>query len=228
MFLTLISSVPGQDHAAIGFALDAGASVIIPQVNTVAEAQHAVSAAKYNAKRHGTRSAPPFRLIPGISGDASDPKETLHENLNRQAAVMIQIETLEAIDNLDDILTQVPEIDVVWPGILDLRVSMGLEAPALPGQPLEPEYVDAMAKFERILQKHDKPRSGQAVGPPDSMREQGKDNSLSFVAVDIVGLLSCAEQIPIARQMLPAGRKMRDENGETVVGQVNGVKRVGG
>ena len=199
--------VPGHDHAAIGFALDAGASVVIPQVNTVAEARHAVSSAKYGAHKGGTRSTPPFRLIPGVSDVPSNPAETIHENVNRQAAIMIQVETLEAIDNLDDILTQVPEIDCVWPGLLDLRVSMGLVAPAPPDQPLEPEFIAAMAKFDSVLKKHDKPRAGQAIGSPDVMKQQGKDNSLNFVAVDVLGLAGQAELIPVAREMFPAGRK---------------------
>ena len=211
--LTNNLSVPGHDHAAIGYALDAGASVIIPQVNTVAEARHAVSSAKYGSKNRGTRSAPPFRLIPGISADPSDPKETIHENVNRQAAVMIQIETVEAIDNLDAILTEVPEIDAVWPGMLDIRVAMGVEA-TLTGTK-QPEFLQAMAKFDSILRKHDKPRSGQAFGTPEDMWEQGKNNSLSFVAADVMALLGLADMIPVARQMFPAGRKMVDAEQET-------------
>ncbi len=173
-------------------------------MNTVAEAQHAVTAAKYGAP--GTRSAPPFRLIPGVTALPSDPTLTPHENLNRQAAVMIQIETLEAIDNLDAILTAVPEIDAVWLGMLDVRVSMGLEYPG-PEQP-EPEYLQAVAKFESVLKKHDKPRGGQAFGDPEVMRKSGKDNSLNFVAVDVLALMGLAGQITVARELFPAQRKM--------------------
>lgn len=216
------SSVPGHDHAAIGYALDAGASVVIPQVNTVAEARHVVSAAKYGAKNRGTRSAPPFRLISGISTLPSDPAETIHENLNRQAAVMIQIETVEAIDNLDAILTECPEIDCVWPGLLDLRVSMDLASPPNPGA-LEPDFVRAMAKFESILQKHDKPRSGLAMGPPAAQKKQAQNNSLSFLGVDALALRGLADIIPVARQMFPAERKMQDVKSEaTPPPQVNG------
>ena len=199
-------SVPGHDHAAIGFALDAGASVVIPQVNTVAEAQHAVSSAKFGTRNRGTRSAPPFRLTPGVSDAPSDPSVTIHENLNRQAAVMIQIETLEAIDNLDDILTAVPDIDIVWLGTLDVRVSMGLATFA----GTEPEFVQAAAKFASILKKHNKPRGGTALGPPEVMRESGKDNSLNFIAVDVVGLMGLAGTLPAVKELFPPERKMVD------------------
>lgn len=221
------SSVPGHDHAAIGYALDAGASVVIPQVNTVAEARHVVSAAKYGAKNRGTRSAPPFRLISGISTFPSDPAETIHENLNRQAAVMIQIETVEAIDNLDAILTECPEIDCVWPGLLDLRVSMDLPSPPIPGRPLEPEFAQAMAKFESILKKHDKPRSGLAMGPPAAQKKQAQNNSLSFLGVDALALRGLADIIPVARQMFPAERKMQDTPAPPpqVNGNSNGVAK---
>ena len=124
---------------------------------------------------------------------------------------MIQVETLESIDNLDDILTQVPDIDAVWPGVLDLRASMGLEAPPPMDRPLEPEYIAAMAKFDAILKKHDMPRSSQAVGPPNAMRQQGKDNSLSFVAVDVLALRGQADMIPAARAIFPAERRMQQE-----------------
>ena len=179
------------------------------EVNTVSEARHVVSAAKFGTKNHGTRSAPPFRLIPGVSALCSDDRETLHENLNRQAALMIQIETLEAVDNLDAILTAVPDIDAVWLGTLDIRVSMGLEAWG--GPDVEPEYAQMLAKFEAVLKKHDKPRGGQALGPPEVVREMAKDNSINFIAADALALAGLAEAIPAAREMFPAGRKMVGE-----------------
>jgi len=199
--------VPGHDHAAIGYALDAGASIVLPQINTVAEAQHCVSAAKYGTKQRGTRSAPPFRLIPGVTAVALDESKTMHENLNDQAAIMIQIETLEGIDNLDDILTQVPDIDAVWLGTLDLRVSMNMVATGFPGP--EKEYVDAVKKFEDVLRKHDKPRGGLALGDPEMMMQMGKDNAISFVAADVMALGGLAASLGPVKEMFLAQRKMR-------------------
>lgn len=51
---------------------------------------------------------------------------------------MIQIETVEAIDNLDAILTGLPDIDAVWLGTLNIRVSMDLVTNGEGGP--EPEY----------------------------------------------------------------------------------------
>ena len=87
--------VPGHDHAAIGYALDAGASIVVPQVDTVEQARHIVSAAKFGARNGGTRSAPPLRLFPGVTDTCHDKSKDIWNNLNDAAAVMIQIETLE-------------------------------------------------------------------------------------------------------------------------------------
>lgn len=106
--------VPGHDHAAIGYALDAGASLVIPQVRcraasnfrksskltvkiqveTVEQAKHVVSAAKFGSKQNGTRSAPPFRLFPGVTDRPFQEGRDIFEALNHQAAIMIQIESL--------------------------------------------------------------------------------------------------------------------------------------
>jgi 4-hydroxy-2-oxoheptanedioate aldolase len=113
-------SLPDHEHSSIGYALDAGASMLMfPQVTTVEEVKHITSATKFGSKRNGTRSAPPARFAPGFtglpSGQAMDASLSLWENLNNQAAIIIQIETLEAINNLDAILTECGKnIDAIW------------------------------------------------------------------------------------------------------------------
>ncbi|CAG9939471.1 unnamed protein product, partial [Clonostachys rosea f. rosea IK726] len=59
--------VPGHDQSLIEYAMDAGASIIVPQVDTVEQCKFFVSATKFGAKSNGTRSAPTFCLVPGIS-----------------------------------------------------------------------------------------------------------------------------------------------------------------
>jgi len=179
--------VPGHDHAAIGFALDAGASIVCPQVDTVEQAQHIVSAAKFGAIRKGTRSAPPARFMPGLSDTPVDPSRTLHECLNDQAAIIIQIETVEGIHNLDDILTECGEyIDSVWLGSLDARVSMGLSG--MGG--VEPEWLEAVALFESTLTKHNQAVSGFSLGPPEVRAVLSKGKSFLMVAADFHSIVA--------------------------------------
>lgn len=65
------------------------------QVDTVKQAKHVVSAAKFGTRQRGTRSAPPFRLIPYLTDTPYDSSRDIFTCLNDQAAIMIQIETLE-------------------------------------------------------------------------------------------------------------------------------------
>ncbi|KAM3072146.1 hypothetical protein ACMFMG_008604 [Clarireedia jacksonii] len=189
--------VPGHDHASIGYALDAGASIVVPQVDTVEQAKHVVSAAKFGASRNGRRSAPPARYLAGISDIPLDSSLTFWESLNNQAAIVIQIESLEGIHNLDAILTECGEhIDSVWLGNLDARVSMGL--PGTWGD--EKEWMDALKIYEGTLAKHDKPASGLALGPMEQKLRVGRGKSF---------LVSGSDVFPLTMQAMDA-KEMKD------------------
>jgi 2-keto-3-deoxy-L-rhamnonate aldolase RhmA len=134
----------------------------------------------------------------------------LHKSLNEQAAVMIQIETLEAINNLDAMLTECPDVDMVWLGSLDCRVSMGLGANFFGGTELE--WLAAEQKFIDTLRKHNKPRGGFAFGAAalPTIREKG------FAAVwydgDVIRLLSMPADLAKARELVAI--KDKGEGGE--------------
>ncbi|KAK1759982.1 aldolase citrate lyase family [Echria macrotheca] len=179
--------VPGHDHAIIGYALDAGASIVVPQVDTVEQAKHIIEAAKFGTTptRRGTRSVPPFRLTMGYGDVPIDSSVDIWHNWNDQAAVIIQIESLEGIHNLDAILTEVPEIDAVWLGSIDARVSMNLRAGlGLPTD--EPEWLAAYDVFMKTMKKHDKPLAGWSLGTPEQALVDGDDKCFMIMWGDVV------------------------------------------
>ncbi|KAI9158150.1 4-hydroxy-2-oxo-heptane-1,7-dioate aldolase [Paramyrothecium foliicola] len=210
--------VPGHDHACIGWALDAGASIVVPQVETVEEAQHVISSAKFGTKQRGTRSAPPFRYVPFLTDTPYDSTRDLHKCLNDQAAIMIQIESLAGINNLDAILTEVPDIDIVWLGSLDARVSMNL--PGNFGFGEEPEWLAAKEKFFSIMKKHDKPYGGFAIasapfGSPEAVRQAAETMSFMTITGDVLHLGYLANDLQQARELVSLENRGKPANGES-------------
>jgi 4-hydroxy-2-oxoheptanedioate aldolase len=113
---TPIVRVPWNEPGIIGKMLDAGAEgVIVPMVNTVAEAEAVVSACRYAPE--GSRSFGPTMV--GMRHD------NYHEWAASNIAVIPMIETVEALRNLDAILA-VPGVDAIYVGPADLSLSLGL------------------------------------------------------------------------------------------------------
>lgn len=109
--------VPWNEPGIIGRVLDAGAlGVIIPMVNTAAEARAAAAACRYAPE--GRRSYGPGRVT-FYAGD------DYFQHANREVACIPMVETVEALGNLDEILA-VPGIDAVYVGPSDMSVSLGL------------------------------------------------------------------------------------------------------
>ena len=105
-------------------ALDAGAyGVICPMINTVDDAAALVSACKYPPR--GIRSFGPIRAK-YYAGGATHGGGDYHNFADEETLVIPQIETRQAIENLDEIL-QVEGIGAIYVGPSDLAMALGSE-----------------------------------------------------------------------------------------------------
>ena len=193
--------VPGHDESKMAYALDAGASIVVPHVDTVEQAKHVVGAVKFGSKRNGMRSAPPFRYVHHLTDTPMEPQHGLWESLNNQGAVMIQIETLVGIHNLDAILSEVPDIDAVWLGALDTRVSMSLPAGhGIRGS--EPEWLEAADLFHQTVKKHNKPYAGFSFATGEELRKLTANMSMCMITADTTKLAEMVGELANAKAML--------------------------
>ena len=118
---------PWNDFVMIKRILDAGVyGILVPYVNSRAEAEAAVRACKYPPE--GIRG---IAGSPRAAGYGQNPKEYLGK-ANDLILVITAVETMEAVSNLDEIL-KVPHLDGIFIGPMDLATSMGYFAD--PGQP---------------------------------------------------------------------------------------------
>jgi 4-hydroxy-2-oxoheptanedioate aldolase len=127
-----IVRVPWNDPWLIMKALDAGAyGVIVPLINTAADAEAAVAACRYPPK--GIRSSGPTRAVYYGGSD-------YQEHANDEILCFCMIETRQGIDNLEEICS-VPGLDLVYIGPADLSLALGLPPRADVEDPLHLETV---------------------------------------------------------------------------------------
>ncbi len=117
-----MARVPWNETIWIQRTLDAGAmGLVIPMVNNKKDAEFAVDNTIVSPK--GSRSFGGSRLASYIgSGDAADYIKWCEKNL----AIIVQIETVEAVEKIDEIAS-VPGITACYVGPVDLMLSMGLK-----------------------------------------------------------------------------------------------------
>lgn len=113
---TPMARVTANDYYAIGRLLDRGAmGIIVPMVNTAAEAEAAAFAVRYPP--HGGRSWSP--LLAQFHGT------DYAARIDADVFLAIQIETVQAVENAEAILNT-PGVDGLWLGPNDLSRSMGV------------------------------------------------------------------------------------------------------
>jgi len=140
--------VPWNDPGSLMKVLDAGAyGVICPMINTKKDAEALVGACKYPPM--GFRSFGPIRAK-YYAGGSSHGGGDYHEYANEETLVIPQIETRQAIENLDEILS-VPGIGGVYIGPSDLAMALGSEPRK--GQS-DPAVVEAKTKILEACKRH--------------------------------------------------------------------------
>ena len=133
-----------NDPVVIKRVLDLGAyGVLVPWVNSKEEAENAVRACRYPPE--GIRGFGPRRA------GMFDPD--YYQTANEELLIAVQIETEEALKNLDDILL-VPGIDACYIGPWDLSVSLGF---GVPPQWDESRYLAAFDRVLEVSKRHGKP-----------------------------------------------------------------------
>ena len=165
----LVARVASCDFAAIGAALDAGArAVIVPQIESAAEAGRAVAATFYPPV--GERSMGPLtRIWDGMTLTAEE------ANVSIRCAVMI--ESAAALSRVEEIAA-VDGVDQLFVGPYDLSLSLGTTVQAL----LDDDSVDGPLK--RIVQTaaaHGRTVGGFA-GTPD-LADRFRERGITCVAV---------------------------------------------
>lgn len=162
-----------NDTLAIRQVLDAGAQgVIVPLVNSPEEARRAVAAAKY----------PPV----GIRGfclsrmnNYGDDFQQYVETANDDVAVVVMIESKEAVDDIDAILA-VDGVDGIFVGPYDLSGSYGI-----PGQTSDPIVVDALERIVAACRRAGKSAGLHVVMPTPEAVDKAIAGGFTFVALGI-------------------------------------------
>ncbi|WP_353634842.1 aldolase/citrate lyase family protein [Halobacterium sp. NMX12-1] len=154
----LLVRLPDTDPTLVRKALDLGVrNVFLPRVETAAEVEAAVKSARFE-----------YDGDPGNRGLGSPRARRwgLRENYvaveDRETMVGTTIETREAVENIDEILS-VPELGFVFLGPLDLSVAYGH-----PGEFDHPEVQEAVETVRAAAVDAGVPVGGLAFGMDDA------------------------------------------------------------
>jgi 2-dehydro-3-deoxyglucarate aldolase len=134
--------VPFNEPVYFKWAFDVGATgVVVPLVNTKEEAQMAIRAAKYPPM--GIRGCGPRRASRYYTEF-----EPYVKSANDETLVVVMIETQQAVDNVDEILS-VEGVDATFVGPDDLSLNLGIFL-----QKQHPRFKAALEKVLEACKRH--------------------------------------------------------------------------
>lgn len=187
----------GQRHHVLR-ALEVGARiVIVPMVNTAQQAQQLVEFGKFPPlgwRGYNLRSR-------GLKYGLDEDPQTIFRNANTQTHLFAQIETMEAVRNLEEIC-KVPGLSGIFMGPGDLSASLGLNR--RDAEPLIRIIKDCI-QHARSAGKH----AGILI-PPGPLLETALENGadLVFYAGDVAELtVAWKKMLPIVNPVAKAARE---------------------
>jgi 2-dehydro-3-deoxyglucarate aldolase len=168
--VTPLVRLSANDPVQIKRVMDAGAhGIIVPMVNSSDEAACAVAATRY----------PPVgkRGVGLGRAQAYGPRfQEYSERVNEDTVVIVQIEHIDAVDNLEAILA-VNGVDGYIVGPYDLSGSLGI-----PGQFEDPLMKNALERIRTIGQASDKAAGFHVVEPDTARLRECIDQGYRFLA----------------------------------------------
>lgn len=163
-------------------ALDAGAQgIIVPMINTAEQAADVVKFSRYPPL--GERGA--GGITPHLGFGMTNHAEYVPQ-ANDEIMVSIQIETAEAVENIEAIV-QVEGLDMIFIGPFDLHISLNL-APTLWSD--EPRFLDAVARVKDACQRANIPLGTLAPNAVGAKMRHGEGFQFIGVGADLFHLVN--------------------------------------
>ena len=168
-----LARLSANDPVQIKRVMDAGAhGVIVPMVNSIADAEAAVEAVRYPPM--GKRGVGLARA----QGYGSS-FERYREWVNQESVVVVQVEHIEAVDNLEAILS-VEGVDGFIVGPYDLSGSLGV-----PGQFDHPSMKKSMERIRTVGLASGKAFGIHIIEPNVKELRQRVDEGYNFLAYSL-------------------------------------------
>jgi 4-hydroxy-2-oxoheptanedioate aldolase len=181
--VTPMARVPWNEPGIIMKLLDAGAmGIICPMINTREQAEAFVGACRYSPE--GFRSFGPTRAVLYAGNDYA-------AHANSSIITMAMIETGEAYENLESILTT-PGLDAIYVGPSDLSLSMTGRAGS---DHTEPPMYDVVMAIKDAAQRHGVVTGIHTGDPAYSARMIGEGFQFVTVGSDSRLLTMASQQV---------------------------------
>ncbi len=165
--------VSKNEEVIIKRILDMGADgIVVPMVKSKADAQEAIGYAKYPPT--GKRGVGLFRAQKYGLGF-----EAYKKWVNEELVIIAQIEHIEAVENIDDIITT-DGIDGVIIGPYDLSGSMGY-----PGEYYREDVKDAISDVLSACKKHNVPSGFHVIESNPKKLQERIDEGCTFLAYSL-------------------------------------------
>jgi 2-keto-3-deoxy-L-rhamnonate aldolase RhmA len=165
-----------NDENQIKRVMDAGAQgIVVPMVNNANDARKAVLSTRYpplGVRGVGLARAQQY-------GASFNENFTWQADMNSGPVVVVQIESIDAVENLKDILA-VRGVDSFIIGPYDLSCSMGI-----PGKFDHPEFKKIMSKIMKISAKQESVSGLHVVEPDAKQLADAIDSGHKFIAYSV-------------------------------------------